>query len=97
MYIKQPDGFVTKGQEHLVCKLKQSIYSLKQSPPCWNSALDSQLKKMGFMQTTSDPCLYIAAEGEMFIIAVYVMIWCWLEKVTKGLQRLRKPSPSGLR
>ena len=27
---------------------------------------------MGFTQTSSDPCLYTAAEGEMFIIAVYV-------------------------
>ena len=27
---------------------------------------------MGFVQTTSDPCLYIALEGEMFMIAVHV-------------------------
>ena len=27
---------------------------------------------MGFAQTTSDPCLYISTEGEMFVIAVYV-------------------------
>ena len=27
---------------------------------------------MGFTQTTSDPCLYVSSEGEMFIIAVYV-------------------------
>ena len=55
-----------------MCKLKQSIYGLKQSPRCWNSTLDSQLKAMGFMQTTSDPCLYASTEGEPFIIAVYV-------------------------
>ena len=27
---------------------------------------------MGFIQTTSDPCLYVSTEGELFIIAVYV-------------------------
>ena len=27
---------------------------------------------MGFTQTTSDPCLYIVTEGEMFVIVVYV-------------------------
>ena len=27
---------------------------------------------MGFAQTTSDPCLYVSTEGEMFVIAVYV-------------------------
>jgi len=32
VYMKQPEGFVTKGQEHLVCRLKRSIYGLKQSP-----------------------------------------------------------------
>ena len=71
MCMKQPEGFITKGQEHLVCKLKRSIYGLKQSPRCWNSALDCYLKRIGFVQATSDPCLYITSEGEPFIIA-----WC---------------------
>ena len=35
--------------------------------------LDQQLKKLGFIQSSSDPCLYISnSEGELFIIAVYV-------------------------
>jgi len=72
VYMQQPEGFVTEGQEHLVCRLKQSIYGLKQSPHCWNSALDSQLNKMGFTQITSNPCLYTTSEEEMFIIAIYV-------------------------
>ena len=32
VYMKQPEGYAVKGQEHLVCKLKQSIYGLKQLP-----------------------------------------------------------------
>ncbi len=70
--MKQPEGFVIKGQENLVCKLNRSLYGLKQSPRCWNHALDSQLKKIGFKQTDSDPCIYVSSEGEMCIIAVYV-------------------------
>ena len=31
IYMDQPIGFVTKDQEHKVCKLKRSIYGLKQS------------------------------------------------------------------
>ena len=31
IYMDQPVGFVAKGQEHKVCKLKRSIYGLKQS------------------------------------------------------------------
>ena len=72
VYMKQPEGFVAEGQEDLVCKLKRSIYGLKQSPRCWNAALDHKLKQMDFVQAKGDPCLYMAAEGEMFIIAVYV-------------------------
>ena len=70
--MKQPEGYAIKGKENLVCKLKKSIYGLKQSPRCWNSALDCHLKKMGFKQAAGDPCIYMASEGEMFLIAVYV-------------------------
>ena len=72
VYMRQPEGFAVKGQEDLVCKLKRSIYGLKQSPRCWNSVLDSQLKQMGFVQAKGNPCIYVTSEGEMFIIAVYV-------------------------
>ena len=70
--MKQPEGFIEKGKENLVCKLKHSIYGLKQSPRCWNATLDRQLRHMGFIQSTSDPCIYTASEGEAFIIGVYV-------------------------
>ena len=72
VYMRQPEGFVAKGQERLVCKLKKSIYGLKQSPRCWNAALDKQLKDMGFVQSASDPCVYKDSGGEMFLIGVYV-------------------------
>ena len=44
VFMKQPEGYVVKGTEGLVCKLKKSIYGLKQSPRCWNSALNDYLK-----------------------------------------------------
>ena len=72
VYMKLPEGSVVQGQEHLVCKLKHSIYGLKQSSRSWNSVLDQHLKKLGFVQSVSDPCIYVASEGEMFMIAVHV-------------------------
>ena len=72
VYMKQPPGFAADGKEHLVCKLKKSIYGLKQSPRCWNTALDSHLKEMGFVPSTSDPCIYMDAGGARFHIGVFV-------------------------
>lgn len=73
VYMAQPEGFVSPGQEHLVCKLKKSIYSLKQSPRCWNSALDAYLKQIGFTQSNSDPCIYFKETGgEKVYMGVYV-------------------------
>ena len=60
VYMSQPEGFQVKGKEHLVYRLKRSFYGLKQAPRCWNMTLDNLLKSMGFVQTKSDPCLYIS-------------------------------------
>ena len=73
VFMSQPEGFVEKGKESFVCRLKKSIYGLKQSPRCWNTALDAHLKKMKFVQTKGDPCLYVSTDrAETVIIAVYV-------------------------
>ena len=65
IYMKQPEGYAQSGKEHLVCKLKKSIYGLKQSPRCWNHFHLRQLsEEMGFVQATGDPCLYIYLQKE---------------------------------
>ena len=72
VYMYQLEGFVIQGKESLVCKLKHSLYDLRQAPRCWNFTLDKRLKELGFPQTTSDHCIYIAKSGEPFIIGIYV-------------------------
>ena len=73
VFIRQPEGFIVEGKENFVCRLKNSIYGLKQSPRCWNIAIDDYLKKVKFVQTEGDPCLYVSRDqGETVVIAVYV-------------------------
>ena len=87
--MKQPEQFQVKGKEHLVCKLKRSIYGLKESSRCWNEALDKHLKKMGFKQSKNDPCIYILnSGGEIFIIAVYVNNIILAGKTSECIQKL---------
>ncbi len=66
------EGYEKAGKEHLVCWLKKSLYGLKQSSRCWNSAFDSHLKGMGFSQSQSDPCLYMTGGEHPTYIGVYV-------------------------
>ena len=35
IYMQQPEGFVQKGKENMVCQLKKSWYGLKQAPYQW--------------------------------------------------------------
>ena len=35
IYMKQPEGFIAKGQEHKVFRLKRALYGLKQAGLTW--------------------------------------------------------------
>lgn len=73
LYMKQPPGYVTQGEEEFVCRLRRSIYGLKQSARCWNEKLTEVLKKIGFEASAADPCLFVATvtQKKVFLI-VYV-------------------------
>ncbi|XP_012833184.1 PREDICTED: uncharacterized protein LOC105954060 [Erythranthe guttata] len=58
IYMMQPDGFMAKGQEHMVCKLKKSIYGLKQASRSWNIRFDQAISYFGFDQCPDEPCKY---------------------------------------
>ena len=50
IYMLQSDDFIEKGQEHMLCKLKRSIYGLKQVSRSWNTRFDQAIKSYGFDQ-----------------------------------------------
>ncbi|KAH9704345.1 hypothetical protein KPL70_011418 [Citrus sinensis] len=57
IYMQQPDGFIQRGQEHMVCKLQRSIYGLKQASRSWNIRFDQAIKSLGFIQNIDEPSL----------------------------------------
>jgi len=75
----------------MVCKLKKSIYGLKQASRCWNQVLDNHLLHMGFKPSTNDPCIYtVNSGGEFFILAVYVDDMILAGKSTMRIQQTMK-------
>ena len=58
IYMSQPEEFIKQDQEQKVCKLKKSIYGLKQASRSWNIRFDTAIKSYGFEQNVDEPCVY---------------------------------------
>lgn len=59
IYMEQPEGFVVPGKENFACKLKKSLYGLKQSPRQWYKRFDSFMISQGFRRSDYDSCVYL--------------------------------------
>ena len=66
----QPEGFIAKNQEHMVCKLKMSIYGLKQASRSWNIRFDQAIKSFGFEQNLDEPCVYKRHRDKVVMLLV---------------------------
>jgi hypothetical protein len=58
IYMKQPEGYVVKGKKELVCKLKTSLYGLKQSPRMWYKKFDTYMLGLGLTRSKEDHRVY---------------------------------------
>ena len=54
VYMKQPKGFSFSGGEHLACKLKKSIYGLKQASRQWYLKFHDVISSFGFVENIMD-------------------------------------------
>ena len=73
VYMKQPEGFIEKGKETLVWKLRKGLYGLKQSGRIWNELIDRTLKNLGFTALESDHCVYTrSSDRGVIFLALYV-------------------------
>ena len=74
IYMQQLDSYISEEYPNHVCKVKKSIYGLKQSARCWNNAIDTFLKSSGYKQMKSDPCLYIKSIRDMNGVIKFVIL-----------------------
>jgi hypothetical protein len=73
VYIEQPEGFVIHEHKSHVCRLKKSLYGLKQTPCAWYENMDGFLMSLGFNKSVVDPNLYYHIVGdECLILVMYV-------------------------
>ena len=72
VYMKLPPGF--KGNDNTkVCRLRKSLYGLRQALRQWFAKLSSKLCEYGFIWSYADYSLFTYRKGDIFMsVLVYV-------------------------
>ena len=73
IYMEQPEGYVSLERPNAVCKLKKSLYGLKQAHRAWHDKIDQALTKLDFTSCSSDRAIYSRSNDNILtIICIYV-------------------------
>jgi Reverse transcriptase (RNA-dependent DNA polymerase) len=68
----QLEGFEVKEKENMICKLKKSLYGLKQALRQWYKKFNSFMMSHGYQRTKADPCVYFKRfANEFFLILLF--------------------------
>jgi len=55
IYIEKSQGFINKGNEGKVLRLKKALYGLKQAPQAWYGKIDQYFIDQGFKRSNNEP------------------------------------------
>ena len=70
VYMSQPVGFGVIGKKHMACKLKKSIYGLKQASRQWYLKFDRIVYSNGFKENVANQCIYMKVSGSSYVFLV---------------------------
>ncbi|RVW46520.1 Retrovirus-related Pol polyprotein from transposon RE1 [Vitis vinifera] len=92
VFMMLPPGFCKEEEETRVCKLKKSLYGLKQSPRAWFDRFAKVIKNQGYQQGQSDHTMFFkqSNDGRMTILIVYVDDIILTGDDTGEVERLKK-------
>lgn len=72
VYMKIPQGFAKKGETR-VCKLRKSLYGLRQASRNWYHKFTRAIIALGFRQSRADHSLFIYKRGKVYVVVlIYV-------------------------
>jgi hypothetical protein len=73
VYMEQPLGYVDQTHHNLVCRLKKTLYGLKQTSRAWPNKIGCYLVTSGFQTSNVDFSLYVKkTDHGTIIIVIYV-------------------------
>jgi hypothetical protein len=72
IFMQQPEGY-EQGGPNVVCRLKRSLYGLRQAPRAWHTRLKEELGHLGFEPSEADAALFTGTvDGEQVLLLVWV-------------------------
>jgi hypothetical protein len=74
IYMEQPEGFVQNHSKKFFCRLKKSLYGLRQSLRQWYNKFDSFMVSQNYTRIEYDHCVYFNKlnNGIFIILVMYV-------------------------
>lgn len=89
IFMIQPEGFIEEATKNKVCRLKKSLYGLKQAGRQWYKKINAVLKNLNLKQSKYDQCVYsMRTDTDTLIVTLYVddvIIACNNENITNDL------------
>ena len=92
VYMEQPPGFVAQGEFGLVCKLRHSLYDLKQAPRACFDQFSYVVQEFGMTRSIVDHSVFYhhTSSGQCVYLIVYVDDIVITGNNQDGIQRLKQ-------
>ena len=89
--MQQPKGFEVEGKEIFFCRLKRSLYGLKQSPRQWYKRFDEFIVSHGYIRSPNDSCVYYSKVevGSHIYVLFYMDDMLITSQIFLAIQRLK--------